>query len=178
MTRPAAALAGVLLLDLVRTARDWPLPVLGVLDEPAHLLTAWLVLATFSARTTALRLLPWVLAGAVLLDLDHVPVFLGLDVSATPSGRPVTHSLVTVAALLVAAAAVRRWRLPLTGLAVGTATQLLRDLCTGPGVPLFWPLGADVRLDYLAYVLVLTALVAAGTLRRVSDRAAAAAADA
>jgi inner membrane protein len=182
VTRPAAALAGVLLLDLVRTARDWPLPVLGVLDEPAHLLTAWLVLATFSARTTALRLLPWVLAGAVLLDLDHVPVFLGLDVSATPSGRPVTHSLVTVAALLVAAVAVRRWRLPLTGLAVGTATQLLRDLCTGPGVPLFWPLGADVRLDYLPYALVLTALTVAATLRRlprrVSDRAAAAAADA
>ncbi len=182
MPRPAAALAGVLLLDLVRTARDWPLPVLGVLDEPAHLLTAWLVLATFSARTTALRLLPWVLAGAVLLDLDHVPLFLGLDVSATPSGRPVTHSLVTVAVLLGAATAVRRWRLPLTGLAVGTATQLLRDLCTGPGVPLFWPLGADVRLDYLPYALVLTALTVAATLRRlprrVSDRAAAAAADA
>ena len=36
--------------------------------------------AVREGRTAALRLLPWVLAGAVLLDLDHVPLFLGLDV--------------------------------------------------------------------------------------------------
>jgi inner membrane protein len=171
--------AAILLLDLVREARDWPFPVLGALDEPAHLLTAWLVLAAFSARTTALRLLPWVLAGAVLLDLDHVPLVLGLDVTATPSGRPVTHSLSTVAVLLVAALAVRRWRVALAGLAAGAATQLLRDLATGPGVPLFWPvLSVDVRLPYLMYLLVLLTLAGVATARRrgISGRTGAAAA--
>jgi inner membrane protein len=164
---PAAALAAILLLDLVRESRGWPLPVLGVLDEPAHLLTAWLVLAAVTARTTALRFLPWVLAGAVLLDLDHVPLFLGLDVTATQSGRPVTHSLTTVAVLLLAALVVRRWRGALAGLALGAATQLLRDLSTGPGVPLFWPFVAvDVRLPYLSYLLVLVALAVAATARR------------
>ena len=170
--RPSAALAAILLLDLVREARGWPLPALGLLDEPAHLLTAWLVLAAVTARTTALGILPWVLAGAVLLDLDHVPLFLGFDVTATQSGRPVTHSLTTVAVLLLAALVVRRWRAALAGLAAGVATQLLRDLSTGPGVPLFWPvLATDVRLPYLAYVLVLVALVVAATTRRISGRA-------
>jgi inner membrane protein len=170
--RPVAALTAILLIDLVREARSWPVPVLGVLDEPAHLLTAWLVLAAFSARTTALSALPWVLAGAVLLDLDHVPLFLGLDVTATQAGRPVTHSLTTVVVLLVAALAVRRRRVALAGLAVGATTQLLRDLCTGPGVPLFWPAAsADVRLPYLSYLLVLVALTGVATARRVSGRA-------
>ena len=175
---PVAALTAVLLLDLVLALRDWPVPVVGALDEPAHLLTAWLVLAACSARTTALRLLPWVLAGAVLLDLDHVPLFLGLDVTATQSGRPVTHSLTTVAVLLAASAAVHPWRTALAGLAVGAGTHLLRDLCTGPGVPLSWPaLSVDVRLPYLAYQLVLVGLTVAAACRRVSGRAGGAAAD-
>jgi inner membrane protein len=167
----------VLLLDLILVTRGWPVPVVGVLDEPAHLLTAWLVLAAASGRTTALRVLPWVLAGAVLLDLDHVPLFLGLDVTATQSGRPVTHSLATVAVLLAAALVVRPWRRPLTALAIGAGTHLLRDLCTGPGVPLSWPLSdADVRLPYLAYLLVLAALAGAAGVRRISGRAGGAAA--
>ena len=178
VARPVAALAVILLLDVVLAARDWPVPVLGALDEPAHLLTAWLVLAAASARTTALRLLPWVLAGAVLLDLDHVPLFLGLDVTATQSGRPVTHSLTTVGVLLAASAAVRPWRTALAGLALGAATQLLRDLSTGPGVPLVWPaLWADVRLPYLPYLLALLALAVAATARRLSAGAGGEAAD-
>jgi inner membrane protein len=176
---PAGALAAVLLLDLLLATRSRPVPVVALLDEPAHLLTAWLVLAAFSARTTVARAWPWVLAGAVLLDLDHVPLFLGLDVTATQSGRPVTHSLTTVAALLVAALVSRRGRVALAGLAVGAATQLLRDLATGPGVPLLWPaLSADVRLPYAAYLAVLVVLVVAATARRVSGRADRAAADA
>jgi len=151
--------------------------VVGALDEPAHLLTAWLVLAAASSRTTAMRVLPWVLAGAVLLDLDHVPLFLGLDVTATQSGRPITHSLATVALLLAAALAVRPSRAALAGLAIGAGTQLLRDLCTGPGVPLFWPVSdADARLPYLSYLLVLLPLAGVATDRRLSGRAGGAAA--
>lgn len=173
---PAGALAGILLLDLVKTGRDWSLVPLAALDEPAHLLTAWLVLAAATARTAGLRLLPWVLAGAVLLDLDHVPLYLGADIAVSPGGRPVTHSLLTVAVLLAGAAAIRRWRVPLAGLAFGVATQLLRDLATGPGVPLLWPaLVEDLRMPYLPYALVLVALAVAATARRLTGRAAGAA---
>ena len=176
---PATALAGVLLLDLVQFSRDWSVVPVAALDEAAHLLTAWLVLAAVTARTSALPVLPWVLAGAVLLDLDHVPLYLGMDVSLTPGGRPVSHSLLTVALLLAGAAAVRRWRVPLAGLAVGVATQLLRDLATGPGVPLLWPaLAADLRLPYPAYAVVVTVLAAGATVRRLSGRATGAAAGA
>ena len=176
---PAGALAGVLLLDLVQHSRDWSLIPLAALDEPAHLLTAWLVLAAATARTAGLRVLPWVLAGAVLLDLDHVPLYLGADIAVSPGGRPVTHSLLTVAVLLAGAAAVRRWRMPLAGLALGAATQLLRDLATGPGVPLLWPaLAEDLRMPYLPYALVLVALAVAATAGRLSGRAAGAAAGA
>ena len=152
---------------------------LAALDEPAHLLTAWLVLAAVTARPAGLPVLPWILAGAVLLDLDHVPLYLGLDVAASPGGRPVTHSLLTVAVLLAAAAAVRRARLPLAGFALGVATQLLRDLATGPGVPLLWPvLDGSVRVPYQPYAVVLVALAAVATARRLSDPAAGAAAGA
>jgi inner membrane protein len=157
----------------VKESREWSLVPLAALDEPAHLLTAWLVLAAATARTARLPLLPWVLTGAVLLDLDHVPLYLGADIAVSPGGRPVSHSLLTVALLLVAAGAVRRWRVPLAGLALGVATQLLRDLATGPGVPLLWPvLAQDVLLPYPPYGVVLVALAAAGVARRVSGRAA------
>ena len=172
---PLLALGGILLLDAVRTAQSWPVPVVGVLDEPAHLLTAWLVLAAATARTTVLRLTPWVLAASVLIDLDHVPLYLGADVAATPGGRPVTHSLLTVLVLLAAAGTVRRWRVPLAGLAVGAGSHLLRDLSTGPGVPLLWPaLDGDVRLPYWPYLLVLVALTAMAGARRFSARGASA----
>ena len=136
------------------------------------------MLAAATTRTAGLRVLPWVLAGAVLLDLDHVPLYLGADIAVSPGGRPVTHSLLTVAVLLAGAAAVRRWRVPLAGLALGAATQLLRDLATGPGVPLLWPaLAQDLRMPYLPpYALVLVALAVAATARRLSGRAAGAAA--
>lgn len=42
---PAVALLAIGVLDSVAAIRPWPLPVVGLLDEPGHLLTAWLVLA-------------------------------------------------------------------------------------------------------------------------------------
>ncbi len=67
--------------------------------------------------------------------------------------------------------------MPLAALAIGAGTQLLRDLSTGPGVPLLWPLAdGDVRLPYWPYVVVLAALTAVATVRRLSARAAGAAA--
>jgi inner membrane protein len=168
---PLLAVIGTVVLDLVLQARDWPLLPLGVLDESAHLLTAWLALAALTARTTALPGWPWVLAGAMLLDLDHVPLILGAEwVAATAGGRPVTHSLTTVVVLLTAATTCRGWRIPLIGLAAGAALHLARDIATGPGVPLFWPFAPDdTRLPYWPYLLVLGALATLAVVRRLSE---------
>jgi inner membrane protein len=168
---PLLAIAGIVALDLVIRAHDWPLVLLGVLDESAHLLTAWLALAALTARTTALPGWPWVLAGAVFIDLDHVPLFLGAEwVAATAGGRPVTHSLTTVVVLLTAATTCRGWRMPLIGLAAGVALHLARDIATGPGVPLFWPLAADdTRLPYWPYLVVLVALATLAVVRRLPE---------
>jgi inner membrane protein len=158
----------VLVLDLVAAARSWPIPVVGLLDEPAHLLTAGLVLAAFP------RLLPgrarwWVLLGAVAIDVDHVPLYLWGAMAASPGGRPVTHSLLTVLVLLALATVLPRprWRAAGAGLAVGVLLHFVRDVATGPGLPLVWPLSStSVSLPYVVLVLVLAGLATTAAVRR------------
>ena len=109
----------------------------------------------------------------ITIDLDHVLLYLGWWDVAPDGGRPFTHSLATVVVLL-ATAAVPAVRIPALGLAVGVVLHLFRDLGTGPGVPLWWPLsGHSVTIPYRAYVAVLTlativAVAAALRRRRVS----------
>ncbi|WP_436704578.1 metal-dependent hydrolase [Geodermatophilus sp. CPCC 205761] len=161
---PWAALAVLAALDLVAESRWWPVPVAGLLDEPAHLITAGLVLAAV-APAAARPFLLAALVGSVAIDVDHVPLYLVGDAVAGDGGRPVTHSLAFVLLLLAAAAAVRRYRLPLAGLACGVALHLLRDLATGPGVPLLWPWPGAAQLPYALYAGVLVAATLAATAR-------------
>ena len=156
---PAIAVLCIGVLDLVATAGDWPLVVRGALDEPAHLLTAWLVLNCIPPARG--RIWPWALLGAVLIDLDHVPLLLWGGPVTDFGGRPVTHSLATVAVLTAVALAVPRVRVGAGGLAVGVLLHLLRDLASSPGVPLLWPLRPEnVLLPYWIYaVLVVAAAV-------------------
>jgi inner membrane protein len=165
----AAALAGILLLDGVTALHHWPLPVLGLLDEPAHLLTAGLVLAAV-LPVRAARVVPWVLAGAVLIDLDHVPLYLWGALSVDGSERPVTHSLSTVAVLAVLGVAGRgRVRTALLGLTAGVLLHLVRDLGTGPGVPLGWPVvPGNVLLPYGLYLATLAVVTAAVIVRQLA----------
>jgi inner membrane protein len=175
--RPATVLVALLLvplLDLVQWSRPWPVPLVGLLDEPAHLLTAWLFLASLPWRSSR-RLPAWTLAGAVAIDLDHIPLYLGWEAIGTPGGRPVTHSLLTVGVLLVVAGA-PRFRVPALGVGFGVLLHLVRDLATGPGVPLYWPLSEEaVVLPYAVEFAALTvaAIVAVRARRRrvVSGRA-------
>ena len=177
--RPAAlaAFATVLLLDLVRNARYWPVPVDGLLDEPAHLLTAWLLLVALLPRRRR-DVLPWALLGAVAIDLDHVPLYLWGVGTATLEGRPVTHSLAFAAVLLLAAALAtrmpgRRAAVPVAGLAVGVLLHLVRDVATGPGVPLVWPVrDASVLMPYPVYAALLALVTAAAALRSPHRRSA------
>jgi inner membrane protein len=162
---PALALLAVLALDAVKAARAWPIPVVGVLDEPAHLLTAWLLLAAVPPLAARLPF-RWVLVGAVAVDLDHLPLYAFGGPVAEPDGRPVTHSALAVLLLLAAARLRPRHTDLLLGLATGLVLHLVRDVAGGPGIPLLWPLAdAGLRLPYAVYATVLVVAAGVATVR-------------
>ncbi len=111
----------------------------GALDEPAHLATGALGLLALSCFIDVPR--RFYVAGliaSVAIDLDHIPLYLGVG---NPNQRPVTHSLATVAVVVVAAAASRRHRAVLVGAATGLLIHFARDIAEGPpGVRMLWPL--------------------------------------
>jgi inner membrane protein len=162
----AAGLAVIGVLDLIARWRDWPIPVIGALDEPAHLATAGLLLVAF-LPWRARAVVPWALAGAVLIDLDHIPFYLWGALTTGDAGRPLTHSLVTAVVLAVIGLLLRnRARTALLGLALGVLLHLVRDLGTGPGVPLFWPLSSEsALLPYWVYFGAMTAVTVLAAVR-------------
>lgn len=111
----------------------------GALDEPAHLAAGALGLLALSCLIDAPR--RFYVAGliaSVAIDLDHIPMYLGVG---NPYERPVTHSLATVVVFVVAAAASRRHRAVLAGAATGLLIHFARDIAEGPpGVRMLWPL--------------------------------------
>jgi inner membrane protein len=122
--------------------------VIGVFDEPAHLATAVLVL---------LNLPPWprragaaFLAGSLLIDADHLPLAFADDQPTDRDPRPPTHTLLVPAVL--AAAGQRE-------LALGVCAHYARDLVSGPGVPMLWPLTRrDLSVPYPIYGLSVVVL--------------------
>lgn len=135
----------------------------GLADEPAHLATcaigllALLVAGAPVSRRFALA----ALLASTAIDLDHLPHYLGSHLlmgSSLP--RPYSHGLVTVAVLAGVGLCLRGARREISlGLAFGVAAHLFRDLATGPGVPLFWPLtAAAVSVPYAVYAAVLLIL--------------------
>jgi inner membrane protein len=106
--------------------------------------------------------------GAVAIDVDHIPLYVWGGPIATGGGRPVAHSLATVVALLAVAVVAPRIRTAMAGLAAGVHFHLVRDIATGPGIPLWWPLGPDsVLLPYRMYLCALIALSAVAVVRQV-----------
>jgi inner membrane protein len=172
VTERLAGLGGIAALDAVRISRrQWPVPLLAGLDWPAHLTTAALALTALPRRLDP-EIAAWALAGSVAIDLDHIPLYLGLrSVVTEHGGRPVTHSLTTAAALLGAAVPTRgRARKVLAGLGAGVLLHLVRDIGTG-GVPLLWPFHhGTVRVPYAAHFAAIAAAAAAPTVRRRSRR--------
>src|SRR3954468_6559751 len=158
----------IFVCDLAMMAAHGILEI-GFLDEPAHVATAGIVLLAVSGWS---RLAPCrreivvVLASSVLFDLDHVPLYLGLDQIA-PGGRPVTHSLATVALLLAIALlfSSRRRRWPVAT-ACGLCLHFVRDIATGPGISIFWPAtDSAVLVSYWLYAAILVGLSAVATVR-------------
>lgn len=153
------ALPGIALIvvaDDLLVRHDPSRAITGVLDESAHLATAYL----FSSLLPMSGRLPFLcgtLVGSVLIDADHLPGEFGWDIITRGTGRPVPHSLPTVGLLLLATLPVRgQWRSLIAGAAFGVSTHLVRDMATG-GVPLRWPHDKRrVRIPYALYLALLT----------------------
>jgi len=179
--RPVRWWAGPLLLAaaaLAFDAADRRIPfgvwTTGPVDEVAHLATAalgLLVLARFIDAPR--RFYVAALIASVAIDLDHIPLYLGL--LGNEGQRPVTHSLSTVALFAAAAVASRRHRAILAGAAAGLVLHFARDIAEGyPGVRVFWPLqDTSWMVSYrwfLGMIVVFTAarlvLVSVGLPRR------------
>jgi inner membrane protein len=155
-------LAGVaLVFDALNRHVDFGLLSTGPLDEVAHLATAALGLMVLACFVDApRRFYVAALVASVAIDLDHVPLYLGL---VEGNGqRPVTHSLGTILVFAVAAAISRRHRAVLAGVATGLVLHFARDIAEGPpGVRMLWPLdGRAWTASYgwfLGMIIVFTA---------------------
>ena len=160
--------AGPLLLATVALAFDaadrrirFGVWTTGPVDEVAHLATAalgLLVLARFIDAPR--RFYVAALIASVAIDSDHIPLYLGL--LGNQAQRPVTHSLSTVAVFVAVAAASRRHRAVLAGVATGLVLHFARDIAEGyPGVRVFWPLQDNSWMVsywwFLGMIVVFTA---------------------
>ena len=165
-------LAGIALADLLIWRWLAPHTVEGLLDEPAHAATGLLGLAALTVWFD-LPMLIAVLAGSLLIDLDHVPQMLGSEIIQHGVPRPYTHSLLTLAVVLVAALLLHGRARELT-LLVGFALALhfLRDLAEpgGQGISLLWPFSdAATVVGYGWYAAAMLAMAAVALVRRQRD---------
>ena len=112
----------------------------GLLDEPAHLATATLGLLVLACLVDVpRRFYVAALIASAAIDLDHIPLYLGL--LGNGGQRPVTHSLSSVIVVAIAAVISRRHRAVLAGVATGLVLHFARDIAEGPtGVRMLWPL--------------------------------------
>ena len=136
-TVPVLLAAVALAFDAADRRVPFSILASGALDEVAHLVTGALGLLALSCFIDVPR--RFYVAGliaSVAIDLDHIPLYLGVE---NPYQRPVTHSLATVAIVVVAAAS-RRHRAVLAGVAAGLLIHFARDIAEGPpGVRMLWP---------------------------------------
>lgn len=146
----------------------------GLFDETAHLMTGLLVLAALPRIPDAWFALG-VLCGSVLIDLDHVPQYLGVYWWTAGTHRPHSHSLLTLV-VLAALAILWRTRRPLMlGLLVGVFFHFWRDLSEfgGAGVPLLWPWSDhSYTTAHWLYLVTVAVLAILGFVQAARRRAA------
>ena len=121
--------------------RSAPFSILGtgLLDEPAHLATGALGLLVVACFIDVpRRFYVAAMIASVAIDIDHIPLYLGL--LGNEDQRPVTHSLATVIVVAGAAVVWRRHRAMLAGIVTGLLIHFARDIAEGPGVRMLWPL--------------------------------------
>jgi inner membrane protein len=148
----------------------------GPLDETAHLLTMLIVLWALPPRMRQRFGVP-ALAASVLIDVDHMPQYLGFRFLTQGTPRPYPHSLLTLAVVLLLALAWKRRRDLFLAIALGLVIHFWRDLSeSGSGVALLWPLtNRSFNLSQGSYLAVMAAVVAVDAWkcrpRRVDQRA-------
>jgi len=148
--------------DFVLRRHHLPFVPNALTDEPAHAVTAVLVVAavyTLVRRPWDRRILVSALLGGTLIDVDHLPAAFGCDIVTAGTDRPYSHSLLTLGALVVVVictAGTRRERCGVACLAL--ASHFARDFVDGGGVPLFWPVSKHgVTMPYVLYAAGLIA---------------------
>jgi inner membrane protein len=175
MVRPSPSLRWLAAAALVLFLADWAYRQVGdsvipggPLDETAHLMTTLLVGWALGRRVRDRFLLP-ALVASVAIDADHVPGALGYDFLTRGTPRPYTHSLLTLAAVLVVGVVWRSRRDLLLGAALGLAIHFWRDMSeSGAGVSLAWPVSDhSFMLSHAGY---LAAMAVFATVAVVSAR--------
>lgn len=138
----------------------------GPLDEAAHFLTALLVLWALGPRMRQRFLIP-ALVASVAIDADHIPDRLGWSFLTQGTPRPYTHSLLTIALVLMAAFVWRRRRDMMLGITIGLVLHFWRDLGEwGSGVSLLWPFSDhSFTLSHGLYLAMMGAAIAAAAVR-------------
>jgi inner membrane protein len=140
---------------------DTQFALVGIVDWIGHLATGVVLVALLWPPR---RMAAAIIVCSVVLDVDHLPLELGSDFLMGNAPRPYTHSLLTILVVLVGAGLLRSQ--VLLGAAIGLAGHLFRDLGTGDGVPLLWPLSdAGASVPFALYIGVLTGLAAVAALR-------------
>ncbi len=158
-----------------------PFGLMGIIDEPAHVATALVVLGAI----TRFRGYPpepkfgWtMLVCSVSIDLDHLPAEFGSYMLTNGTPRPYTHALWTVIVLALAWAGARYFviqsgkprpamvEIVLAGAAWGIAAHYLRDIATAQ-MSLWWPItDMAVQMPYCCYVATLFLIIASPPMRR------------
>lgn len=147
----------------------------GLLDEPAHLATALIILGALVQIRGSLpdpRFIATMLICSVAIDVDHLPAEFGSDALTNGTPRPYTHALWLVIVLTLAWACVRSLlmrsgrsrpatvELILAGAACGVAAHFVRDIATAP-ISFWWPVtDAPVQVPYWWYVTALLVIIA------------------
>jgi hypothetical protein len=148
-------------------AADWGSSLAGdsllpgaPLDETAHFLTTLLILWAIGPRSCQ-RFLATALVASVAIDVDHVPARLGAQWLTAGTQRPYTHSLMTVAVVVLLALVGRRRSDLWLGAAIGLAIHLWRDMGEGSaGVSLLWPFSdRSFQYPHACYVGVMAVFV-------------------
>jgi hypothetical protein len=143
-----ACLATIAVADYVMRRRNPPWLVAGLFDHPAHVATAMLLRPGWDRAY---------LVGALLPDVDHIPLAVRPVHPSPGDPRPMSHCLLAVAPVV----AVSR------SAAAGMLAHFVRDLGVGTGVPLLWPATRrSFRLPYPAYALACALLARRATQGR------------
>lgn len=139
----------------------------GALDFAAHAATGFLFVAAVVRKLTTGSVAA-VVAASVLIDLDHLPAFLGSGVIQGTAPRPYPHSVAGLILVLLAARALRAPARTTVLIVSALALHFWRDMAEpdGPGLVLLWPLShAVATVPYWLYAGTMLVLLSVALVR-------------